>query len=195
MLEEGKRIDDCTGYVGMPLPGVYSADLSLFVLEAGIKILERDRPDIMYLSLTDYIQHKFAPGTKEADNFYAALDNAFGRLVRAGAIVALTGDHGMNDKSNPDGTPRVIYLQDVLDQKFGIGTTKVILPITDPYVVHHGALGSFATIFYRGPVPTVEAQATLSALPGVETVLDRETAANPFRSPRRPHRRSCRRGR
>ena len=81
----------------------------------------------------------------------------------------------MNDKSNPDGTPRVIYLQDVLDQKFGIGTTKVILPITDPYVVHHGALGSFATIFYRGPVPTVEAQATLSALPGVETVLDRET--------------------
>jgi phosphonoacetate hydrolase len=41
----------------------------------------------------------------------------------------------------------VIYLQDVLDGWLGEGGTRVILPITDPYVVHHGALGSFATVY------------------------------------------------
>src|SRR5208283_2829034 len=111
-------IENCLEYVGKSLPDVYSGDLSLFVLEAGIKILEREKPDITYLSLTDYIQHKYAPGTREANEFYQALDNAFGRLAATGALVALTGDHGMNDKSNPDGSPKVVYLQDVLDKQF-----------------------------------------------------------------------------
>src|SRR5512134_1596743 len=33
--------------VGMPVPSVYSAELSEFVLAAGVKLMERDRPDIM----------------------------------------------------------------------------------------------------------------------------------------------------
>ena len=111
-------IENCLEYVGKSLPDVYSGDLSLFVLDAGIKILEREKPDITYLSLTDYIQHKYAPGTREANEFYQALDNVFGRLVATGALVALTGDHGMNDKSNSDGSPKVVYLQDVLDKQF-----------------------------------------------------------------------------
>ena len=41
----------------------------------------------------------------------------------------------------------MIYLQDVLDGWLGAGRARVILPITDPYVVHHGALGSFATVY------------------------------------------------
>ena len=41
----------------------------------------------------------------------------------------------------------MIYLQEILDEWLGAGTTRVILPITDPYVVHHGALGSFATVY------------------------------------------------
>jgi phosphonoacetate hydrolase len=176
-------IDNCLEYVGKPLPDVYSGDLSLFVLEAGIKILQNEKPDIMYLSLTDYIQHKYAPGTKEANDFYRKLDDAFGRLAAAGAVIALTGDHGMNDKSNADNSPKVIYLQDVLDKEFGAGKTKVILPITDPYVLHHGALGSFATVFFRGPISTAEATNAIGNLPGVEVVMDRESAAKRFELP------------
>src|SRR5262249_43412129 len=125
-------IGDCLAYVGKRLPNEYSADLSLFVLEAGAKILEREKPDLMYLTLSDYIQHKHAPGSKEANDFYVAIDGYLGRLAAHGAVVALTADHGMNDKSKADGSPNVVFLQDLLDAEFGAGTTRVILPITDP---------------------------------------------------------------
>jgi phosphonoacetate hydrolase len=176
-------IENCLDYVGKPLPDVYSGDLSLFVLEAGIKILEKEKPDIMYLSLTDYIQHKYAPGTKEADDFYHALDNALGRLACSGALIGITGDHGMNDKSNADGSPNVIYLQDLLDREFGQGTTKVILPITDPYVAHHGSLGSFAMVFFRVKMSTEDAIKAISHLSGIELVMDRESAVKRFELP------------
>jgi phosphonoacetate hydrolase len=181
---EENGLDNCLEYVGRPLPNVYSADLSLFVMEAGIKILEKERPDIIYLSLTDYIQHKYAPGSKEANDFYQALDDTVGRLAKAGAVIGITGDHGMNDKSNPDGSPNVIYLQDILDGRFGTGKTKVILPITDPYVVHHGALGSFATVFSRGQtVSPSEIINMIKVLPGVEQVMDRESAVKMYELP------------
>ena len=49
------------------MPDVYCADLSEFVFAAGVKLMERDRPDLMYLSTTDYVQHKHAPGTTIAN--------------------------------------------------------------------------------------------------------------------------------
>jgi phosphonoacetate hydrolase len=181
--KKNNGIDNCPAYVGKPVPSEYSADLSLFVLEAGIRILEREKPDLMYLSLSDYIQHKYAPGSKEATEYYVGIDRALGRLVALGATVALTADHGMNDKSRADGSPNIVFLQDLLDKEFGSGTTRVILPITDPYVKHHGALGSYATIFLE---PTISAPAMMSLLnkqPGVELVLNRAAAATVFDLP------------
>jgi phosphonoacetate hydrolase len=175
-------IDNCLDYVGRPLPDPYSGALSLFVLEAGIKILERERPDIMYLTMSDYVQHKYAPGSKEANEFYAAVDNALGRLVSLGAVVAITGDHGMNDKSKADGMPNVVFLQDLLDKEFGDGKAKVILPITDPYVKHHGALGSYATVFLN-QVPPIEAMKIIETQPGVQLVMERSSAAKAFDLP------------
>jgi phosphonoacetate hydrolase len=176
-------IANCLEYTGRPLPSEYSADLSLFVLEAGVRILEREKPDLMYLSLSDYIQHKYAPGTKEADDYYAGIDRALGRLTALGATIAITGDHGMNDKSKADGSPHIVFLQDLLDAEFGVGKTQVILPITDPYVKHHGALGSYATVFFRQPVSAAAALKLLSRQPGVELVLDRAAAAKTFDLP------------
>jgi len=170
-------------YVGMPLPDVYSSDLSLFVLRAGIRVLEREFPDLMYLSLTDYIQHKYAPGTEEANSFYHALDRSFGLLANAGALVALTADHGMNDKTNPDSSPKVIYLQELLDHEFRPGRTKVICPITDPYVVHHGSLGSFVTVFCSGQAELNSVVGFINSLPGVERVLNRDQASREFELP------------
>ena len=64
-------IDRVLELVGKPVPSVYSADLSEFVFAAGVKLLETRRPDLMYLSTTDYVQHKCAPGTPEANDFYS----------------------------------------------------------------------------------------------------------------------------
>ena len=162
--------------VGMPQPDIYSMELSLFVLEAGIRLLERERPDLMYLSLTDWVQHKYAPEAPEAKRFYRALDECFGRLSAAGAIDALTADHGMNDKSDAAGRPNVIWLQDILDCEFGKGDTRVICPITDAFVAHHGALGGFVRVWCRGKAKPHDVIAAIHGIDGLESVLDRDTA-------------------
>src|SRR3546814_9656396 len=74
-------------------------------------------------------------------------DRYIGELDAAGCTIVITADHGMNDKHDADQQPAVIYLQDALDEAVGAGVARVILPITDPYVAHHGALGSFATVY------------------------------------------------
>jgi phosphonoacetate hydrolase len=140
-------ITDVLSLVGKPVPDVYSAELSEFVFAAGVKLMAMQRPDVMYLSTTDYIQHKHAPGTDGANAFYTMMDGYLGQLEAMGCVIALTADHGMNAKVAMDGTPDVIYLQDWFDARLGAGVARVILPITDPYVVHHGALGSFATVY------------------------------------------------
>jgi phosphonoacetate hydrolase len=174
MQENG--IEKVLELVGMPQPDMYSMELSLFVLEAGIKLLEKNRPDLLYLSLTDYVQHKYAPEESEAKRFYQAIDRCFGRLAALGAVVALTADHGMNDKSNAAGKPNVIWLQDVLDAKFGKGDARVICPITDAFVAHHGALGGFVRVWCTGKATPRQVIDTIKGLEGLESVLDKETA-------------------
>jgi len=181
MAEHG--IDNALGFVGRPLPSVYSADLSEFVFAAGVKLMESARPDILYLSTTDYVQHKHAPGTPQADDFYRMIDHYLAMLDAMGATIALTADHGMNAKTDDDGLPQVIYLQDVLDGWLGAGRARVILPITDPYVVHHGALGSFATVYLPEGADPPAAAASVAALPGMELVLDREEGCRRFELP------------
>ncbi len=174
MQENG--IEKVLELVGMPQPDMYSMELSWFVLEAGIKLLERNRPDLLYLSLTDYVQHKYAPEESEAKRFYQYLDRCFGRLAGLGAVVALIADHGMNDKSNAAGKPNVIWLQDILDAKFGKGDTRVICPITDAFVAHHGALGGFVRVWCTGKATPRQVIDAVKGLEGVESVLDKETA-------------------
>ncbi len=174
---------DALAFVGRPLPSVYSADLSEFVFAAGVKLLEARRPDVMYLSTTDYVQHKHAPGTPAANAFYRMMDGYLARLDALGATIALTADHGMNAKTDAAGRPQVVYLQDVLDAWLGAGRARVILPITDPYVVHHGALGSFATVYLPPGAGVEDAIARITALGGMEAVLDRKEACRRFELP------------
>jgi len=176
-------IENVQGRVGMPVPSVYSAELSEFVFVAGVKLMERERPDLMYLSTTDYIQHKAAPGTPVANDFYAMIDRNLARLDALGATIVLTADHGMNAKHGDDGQPNVIYLQDTLDAWLGASKARVILPITDPYVVHHGALGSFALVYLTEPAAQRAAAERIAALRGIEMVLTRADAAAKFELP------------
>jgi len=169
-------IEQVLELVGHPLPDMYSMELSLFVLDAGIKLLEQGHRDLMYLSLTDYVQHKYAPDEAEARRFYQALDQRFGQLEALGAIVVLTADHGMNDKSNAAGEPNVIWLQDLLDARFGKDDVRVVCPITDAFVAHHGALGGFVRVWLRGKATAQQVMAAIVGLPGVEAVLDKTSA-------------------
>jgi phosphonoacetate hydrolase len=181
MAENG--IEKVLERVGMPVPSVYSAALSEFVFVAGVRIMERERPDMMYLSTTDYVQHKAAPGTALANDFYALMDRNLAKLDALGATIVLTADHGMNSKHAADGQPNVIYLQDKLDGWLGKDKSRVILPITDPYVVHHGALGSFALVYVADTAGQRDAAEKIAALPGIELVLARADAAARFELP------------
>src|SRR3954454_432123 len=165
-------IGDVLARIGKPLPEVYSADLSEFVMAAGVSILKRERPDLMYLSTTDYVQHKAAPGSDFANAFYAMMDRYVGELDAAGAVLVLTADHGMNDKHRADGQPDVVYLQEILDEWLGAGAPRGLLPITDPYVVHHGALGSFATVYLPDGADRAGVIGKLNALDGVDEAMD-----------------------
>jgi phosphonoacetate hydrolase len=169
--------------VGKALPSVYSAELSEFVFAAGVKLMETERPDLMYLSTTDYVQHKAAPGSGAANAFYAMMDPYLARLDALGATLALTADHGMNDKFGADGQPNAVYLQDLLDDWLGRGSSRVILPITDPYVVHHGALGSFATVYLPQDADAKATIARLKGVKGIQMAIPNAEAAARFELP------------
>ena len=175
-------IADVERVVGRPTPAIYSSDASLYVLWAGVALLEKRMADFLYLSTTDYMQHKFAPNASEVIEFYAGIDKELGRLHELGAVIGLTADHGMNAKQKPDGTPNVIYLESLLTKKFGSGF-RVILPITDPYVVHHGALGSFAVVHLPPRQALEPVRDWLMDLSGVTEVHDRATAARKLELP------------
>ena len=181
MKENG--IENVLEFVGQPLPDMYSAELSLFVLDAGIKLLEEQKPDLLYLSLTDFIQHAYAPGTEEANNFYIEMDRRFGIFHELGALVALTADHGMGDKSDERGNPNVIWLQDLLDQNLGKGTCRVICPITDAFVGHHGALGGFVRIYLDKKEDQNKVYEIVQAIEGVEKVWTAENVAKELEQP------------
>jgi phosphonoacetate hydrolase len=175
--------DRASDWVGMAQPDVYSAELSEFVFAAGVRLLRDWKPDVMYLTTTDFIQHKHAPGDPVANEFYAMFDRYLGELDALGAAIVITADHGMKPKHHADGSPSVVYVQDLLDDWLGEGAARLILPITDPYVVHHGALGSFATAYLPEGADRADIIARLSALDGIETVLGREEACSRFELP------------
>lgn len=187
---EQNGIGDVLDLVGMPLPSVYSAELSEFTLAAGVAILQSRRADLMYLSLTDYIQHKHAPGTEVANDFYAMIDRYASMLDELGAVVVLTADHGMSAKTDESGAAKVIYVEDEVRRLLGRPAVpdaddgiRVILPITDPYTVHHGALGSFASIYVPADAPINVVVEGLRALDGVDQVLGRDEAATLYSLP------------
>lgn len=176
-------IDNASKHFGLPVPEVYSAELSEFVFAAGVRLLKEFRPDVMYLTTTDYVQHKYAPGVKQANAFYAMFDKYLAELDALGAAIVVTADHGMKPKHHADGSPNVVYVQDLMDEWLGKDAARVILPITDPYVVHHGALGSFATAYLPKGADREEIMAKLRKVDGITLVLGREEGCKRFELP------------
>lgn len=176
-------IDGVLNLVGRPLPTVYSAELSEFVMAAGVRLIEERLANVLYLSTTDYVQHKHAPGSAEANVFYSMLDSHLDKLDTLGCVITLTADHGMNSKIGLDGAPQVVYLQDWCDTFLGKDIARVILPITDPYVAHHGSLGSFATIYLPADADVDTVCKQLTSHEGMDLALLRADAADRFALP------------
>jgi phosphonoacetate hydrolase len=185
-------IADVPALVGKPNPDIYDWQISHYALEIGLAVhrLLASRPPphapfpglgLLYVSLTDYVQHKEGPGGALADAFFARFDALLAEYLDEGFVVGITADHGMNAKQQPDGSPRVHYLEDVLAAA-GVHDCHVVLPITDPYVLHHGALGSFAWI-HLPPTEVEGAREALAALDGVEEVYTRREAAVLYEHP------------
>nr|WP_299852777.1 phosphonoacetate hydrolase [uncultured Roseovarius sp.] len=170
-------------WLGMAQPEVYSAELSEFVFAAGVKLLRDWKPDVMYLTTTDYVQHKYAPDDAEAKSFYEMFDKYLTQLDALGAAIVVTADHGMKPKHHADGSPNVIYVQDLMDEWLGKDAARVILPITDPYVVHHGALGAFATAYLPEGADVADIMARLDARDELILVVDKAEAIRRFELP------------
>lgn len=179
---ESHGIENVETLVGRVAPAIYSAEISLYVFQAGVALLENKAADFLYLSTTDYMQHAYAPDQPEALAFYRDIDRELGNLLELGAVIGLTADHGMNAKQKANGEPNVLYLESMLEQKFGAGF-RVILPITDPYVAHHGALGSFACVHDGAGQQREEVGHWLAQQTGITEVYDRASAARQLELP------------
>ncbi len=176
-------VDKASSWLEMAQPEVYSAELSEFVFAAGVKLLRDWKPDILYLTTTDYVQHKYAPDDAQAQAFYEMFDRYLTELDAMGAAIVVTADHGMKPKHLADGSPAVVYVQDLLDEWLGEAAARLILPITDPYVVHHGALGSFATAYLPEGADEADIIARLKATVGITHVLTKAEAVEQFELP------------
>ena len=176
-------IENVNEWLGMPVPDVYSQGLSEFVMAAGVKILKEFKPDIMYLSTTDFIQHKYEPGHEIANKFYQMFDHYIGQLNQNDISLVITADHGMKAKTNSAGEPNAIFLEDYLQEIFPEENFKVILPITDPYVVHHGSLGSFAMVYVENQSIIENVVAEIKKISEIEEVLNKHDACKTYHLP------------
>lgn len=181
--KETHGIDNAEQVIGQKTPAIYSADASLFVLRAGVALIEKGLCDFLYLSLTDYMQHTYASETEESLAFYEAIDKELGKLIALSAIIGATADHGMNAKIKPDGSPNVLFVEDMLETTFGANGFRVICPITDPYVKHHGALGSYIVVHLEDKSKIDEVKNWLAIQPGITEVYDKATAVRLLEQP------------
>ncbi len=181
--QETHGIGNVEEIVGHPTPVIYSADASLFVLRAGVAFIKKGLADFLYLSLTDYMQHTYSPEAEESLAFYEAMDTEIGKLIDLGAVVGATADHGMNAKVKADGTPNVLFVEDMLEGKFSSNGFRVICPITDPYVKHHGALGSYVVVHVSDKTKINEIKNWLAVQPGITEVYDRSSAVRVLEQP------------
>lgn len=152
------------------------------MLAAGAGLIRRGLADFLFLSLSDYMQHKYPPESSRSLDFHEALDREIGALLETGARVGVTADHGMNAKTRPDGSPDVVYLESLLRDRFGEGT-RVVCPITDPYVVHHGSLGSAVMVHVTEPLKTAAVAAWIRLLPGIDRVYNHTAASKELELP------------
>ena len=159
--------------VGAP-PPILSVEVNHWLFRAAVALCRARPPDLLYLTLTDYAQHKFAPEAEESQVNMATLDSLLADLLNTGPefTVVAAADHGMRAKT------RGLDLGKILAEA-GIAADAIPI-IKDRYVVHHQNLGGSAYVYLEDMAQLAEAVALLQSEPGVESVWEREAAATEF---------------
>ncbi|MFQ6054106.1 MAG: alkaline phosphatase family protein, partial [Candidatus Bathyarchaeia archaeon] len=122
---------------------------------------------------TDYVPHKHAPGTPEAERYMARLDEELARIAEHGVALGVVADHGMNEKRVNLDLVRLLAEEG--------RRARFIAAIKDEHVIHHQNLGGSAYLYVEGDVEG--AREVVASADGVEVVLTRAEAAARFRLP------------
>lgn len=160
------------------LPTIYDPEISVAVIEVGNALVQHiqsrrktRRPIIAFLSTTDFVQHKHAPFSEGANQFYRLLDKAVSDLLSShpSSIFGLSADHGMSSKHDPiTGKLKIVFVEEILNS-YNI-PNRTILPITDAHIVHHASLGGYATIHIGScHAPSMNVNSTTSSSPYQES--------------------------
>jgi phosphonoacetate hydrolase len=158
--------------LGAP-PPIYSFEANLWLLRAARLVLERERPDLLYVTTTDYLGHMLPPEAPEARATFAESDRLVGALIEGipDVSIAITADHGMNAKT------RCLAPEAILAAR-GIRAVSVST-LQDRYTKHHGNMSGSAYVHLAGE-DCARAAAILGEQPGIERVMTRGEAAEAF---------------
>jgi phosphonoacetate hydrolase len=159
--------------IGAP-PPILSVEVNHWLFRAAEVLCRTRPPDLLYLTLTDFAQHKFAPETEQSQHNLATLDSRLLDILNSGPdfTVFAAADHGMRAKT------RALDLAKILaEHKIAADAVPII---KDRYVAHHQNLGGAAYIFLDDMQQLPEASAVLLSEAGVESVWTRDEAARGF---------------
>ena len=134
-LGGARRTPRCpAGWPALPCrrqpPGIYDWDASHYALELGLA-LAAAAAVLLYVSLTDYVQHAERAGRRSATTTWSRSTSSSG-VPRRRLALGLVADHGMNAKPAPRHAERALPRRRA---RGGRIAAHVVLPITDPYVV------------------------------------------------------------
>lgn len=155
-------------------PPIYSFEANLWLLRAARAVLEREHPDVLYVTTTDYLGHMLPPEAAEARATFTESDRLVGALIEGvdDVSIAITADHGMNAKRRGL-SPEAILASE------GIRAVS-ISTLQDRYVKHHGNMSGSAYVHLEAD-DRERAAPILRERAGIERVLTREEAAAEFR--------------
>jgi len=153
---------------------VYSAEINIWLFKAAMYLIKSQSPDLIYLSTTDYIMHKYPPEHQASIKHLRQIDNLIGEIheLEPEREIYITADHGMNEKR------KAINIESWLIEE-GI-QSKVVPIIKDKYVVHHQNLGGAAYIYLSKKELKKNVIEILRNIKGIEEIYSKEEAIKQF---------------
>ena len=160
--------------LGSP-PNIYSSNSSVWLIDSALEVLKRRSYDMVFISTTDYVFHKFAPGSEVAREYIGAISEKIGQLGTKDIVVGIVSDHGMNKKRLK------VDLEKLLSERRL--KAKMIPIIKDEYEEHHQNLGGAVYIYLEKRALSSKAAEILRDQDGVEAALTRNEAVRKFHLP------------
>lgn len=157
-------------------PPMYSSEINYWLCDIALDLLiSRKDIDLIYLHTTDYPMHMWPPDAPESRDHMKNLDTYLGKFLDAAPeyTIGLTADHGMNYKKRCWDLAKACRNRGA-DVKFSIS------PVADRLLKHHRGFGGVAYVHLNSDDDKTRVKSTLLSLTGVETVLEKEEAAERY---------------